>query len=379
MPTSVDDESAELLRQTVREFATERIRPIAEELDDTERFPLEIYQELGKLGLLGITVPEDDHGAGGSVIDYVNVMEELSWGYASVADQVGVVELVSNLISQFGTQEQKDAYLPGLLSAELQCSYALTEPSAGSDLGGLKTTAVRDGNDYILNGEKIYIHNAPVAHLAMVLARTDVTQGKRGMSMFLVDIGTPGIERAYKEHKMGQRASPVGGFVFTDARIPASSLLGEEGTGFGNVLHGLEKGRLGIGALANGIVRAALETALDHAKTRQQFGTAIANFQSIAFTLADMQVDYDAGRLLLERAALLLEERGHANAECSIAKLFTSESAVRNTSRAVQILGGAGFIRGVEAERLYRDARITTLYEGTSEIQRTVISREMLK
>lgn len=378
MSLLTEDSSTELLRQTVREFASERIRPVAEELDETERFPLEIYQELGKMGLLGITVPEEDHGAGGSVLDYVNVMEELAWGYASVADQVGVVELVGNLISRFGTQDQKDKYLPGLLSAELQCSYGLTEPSAGSDLGGLKTTARRDGSDFILNGEKIYIHNAPVAHFAMVLARTDITKGKRGMSMFLVDIDTPGIERAYKEHKMGQRASPVGGFVFSDARVPASALLGEEGTGFGNVLHGLEKGRLGIGALANGIVRAALETAVEHAKSRQQFGVAIADFQAIAFMLADMQVDYDAGRLLLERAAVALEQRGHANSECSIAKLFTSESAVRNTSRAVQILGGAGFIRGVEAERLYRDARITTLYEGTSEIQRTVISREIL-
>lgn len=376
---SVDAEATELLRQTVREFAAEKIRPIAEELDETERFPKELYLELGQMGLLGITVPEEDYGAGGTALDYVNVMEELSWGYASVADQVGVVELVSNLISRFGTQTQKDTYLPRLLSAEIQCSYGLTEPSAGSDLGGLKTTAVKDGDHYILTGEKVYIHNAPVADVVMVLARTDKDKGKRGMSMFLVDVDTPGVERAYKEHKMGQRASPVGGFVFHDARIPETAMLGPEGTGFGNVLHGLEKGRLGIAALASGIVRAAMETAIDHAQTRQQFGQAIGGFQAVAFTLADMKVDYDAGRMLLERAAQALEKNGHANSECSVAKLFTSESAVRNTSRAVQVLGGGGFIRGVEAERLYRDARITTIYEGTSEIQRMVISRELLK
>lgn len=369
---------SQLLIDTVRQFADEKIRPIVEELDETERFPAEIYTELGAMGLLGLTIPESDYGAGGTSMDYLNVMEELSRGYASVADQVGVVELVGNLISNFGSQEQKNRYLPGLFAAELRCSYGLTEPTAGSDLGGLKTHARKDGTDFILNGEKIYIHNAPVADVVMVLARTDPDKGKRGMSMFLVDVDTPGVERAYKEHKMGQRASPVGGFVFSDVRLPASSMLGEEGTGFSAVLSGLEKGRLGIGALASGISRAALETAVDYSQQRQQFGQRIADFQAVAFTLADMKVDYDAGRGLLERAALLLDANTDANAACSEAKLFASEAAIRNTNRAVQVLGGGGYIRGVEAERLYRDARITAIYEGTSEVQRLVIARSLV-
>lgn len=374
----MNSSETQLLIETVRQFADEKVRPITEELDETERFPEEIYSELGEMGLLGITVPEDDYGAGGTTMDYLNVMEELSRGYASVADQVGVIELVGNLISLFGTQEQKDRYLPGLFAAKIRCSYGLTEPTAGSDLGGLKSTARKDGSDYILNGEKIYIHNAPVADVAMVLARTNPEKGKRGMSMFLIDIDTPGVERAYKEHKMGQRASPVGGFVFTDVRLPASAMLGEEGSGFSAVLSGLEKGRLGIGALASGISRAALETAVEYSQQRQQFGSRIADFQAVAFTLADMKVDYDAGRGLLERAALLLDAKMDANAACSEAKLFASEAAIRNTNRAVQVLGGGGYIRGVEAERLYRDARITAIYEGTSEVQRLVIARSLV-
>lgn len=374
----MNSDESQLLIDTVRQFANDKIRPIAEELDETERFPAEIYSELGAMGLLGITIPEKDYGAGGSSMDYLNVMEELSRGYASVADQVGVIELVGNLISNFGSQEQKDRYLPGLFAAELRCSYGLTEPQAGSDLGGLKSIARKDGSDYVLNGEKIYIHNAPVADVVMVLARTDPERGKRGMSMFLVDVDTAGVQRAYKEHKMGQRASPVGGFVFTDVRLPASSMLGEEGTGFSAVLSGLEKGRLGIGALASGISRAALETAVDYSQQRQQFGQRIADFQAVAFSLADMKVDYDAGRGLLERAALLLDANADANAACSEAKLFASEAAIRNTNRAVQVLGGGGFIRGVEAERLYRDARITAIYEGTSEVQRMVIARSLV-
>lgn len=374
----MNSSESQLLIDTVRQFADEKVRPITEELDETERFPEEIYAELGEMGLLGITVPEEDYGAGGTTMDYLNVMEELSRGYASVADQVGVIELVGNLISHFGTQEQKDRYLPGLFAAKIRCSYGLTEPTAGSDLGGLKSTARKDGSDYILNGEKIYIHNAPVADVAMVLARTNPDKGKRGMSMFLVDIATPGVERAYKEHKMGQRASPVGGFVFTDVRLPASAMLGEEGTGFSAVLSGLEKGRLGIGALASGISRAALDTAVEYSQQRQQFGSRIADFQAVAFTLADMKVDYDAGRGLLERAALLLDAKKDANAACSEAKLFASEAAIRNTNRAVQVLGGGGYIRGVEAERLYRDARITAIYEGTSEVQRLVIARSLV-
>lgn len=363
----------------VRDFVRNEISPIVEDLDSTERFPAEVYEKMGKLGLLGITVPESDGGVGGSVADYVAVMEELSYGYASVADQCGLVELVTSLICAYGAPEQKTRYLPGLVAGTLRPSYALTEAQAGSDLGGLKTHARRDGDDWVLNGEKIYIHNAPVADVAMVLAVTDPTKRKRGgMSMFLVPTDTPGVEKAYREKKMGQKASPVGGFIFTDVRLPADALLGAEGAGFSAVLHVLEKGRLGIGALANGITRAALDTAREHAQSREQFGQPIATFQAVAFQLADMATDYRAARLLLEDGARLIDRGEPASAVSSMAKLFASESAVRNTGRAVQILGGGGYIRGVPAERLYRDARITTIYEGTSEVQRLIISRDLL-
>ena len=214
----------------------------------------------------------------------------------------------------------------------------------------------------------------------MVLAVTDADKGKRGgISMFLVDADLPGVQRAYKEKKMGQRASPVGGFIFSDVRLPAEALLGEEGAGFSAVLRVLEKGRLGIGALANGISRAAIDTATEHAHSRTQFGKPIGQFQAIGFSLADMLTDYGAARLLLSNGAELLDTGRDAGPACSMAKLFASEAAIRNSSRAVQILGGGGFIKGVEAERLYRDARITTIYEGTSEVQRLIISRAMLR
>jgi alkylation response protein AidB-like acyl-CoA dehydrogenase len=256
----------------------------------------------------------------------------------------------------------------------------LTEPQAGSDLGALSSNARRDGDAWVLNGEKIFIHNAPVADFAMVLAVTDPAKRKRGgMSMFLVDTSLPGVRQAYQEHKMGQRASQVGGFVFEDVRLPAGAILGAEGQGFGAIMTVLEKGRLGIAALANGISRAALDTAREHASSREQFGKPISSFQAVAFSLADMATDYEAARQLIRHGADLLDGGADAGSVCSMAKLFASEACVRNTSRAVQILGGSGFIRGVEAERLYRDARITTIYEGTSEVQRMIISRALLR
>jgi len=373
-----DDQKA--LVEVLQAFVKDRIKPIVEELDAEERFPAEIYEELGAMGMLGINIPTSDGGAGGSALDYALVMEILSSGYASIADQVGLVELIGSLISKFGTPDQKSKYLPGIFSGKLRCAYGLTEPGAGSDLGGLKTYAEKqDDGSWILNGEKIYIHNAPVADFAMVLAITDKNKGKRGgMSMFLVDINTPGVSRAYKEKKMGQKASPVGGFIFNNVKLAANTILGDEGNGFGNVLQGLEKGRLGIAALANGISRAALETATEHSKVREQFGAPIATFQAIAFSLAEMATDYAAATQLIHAAARRLDNGNDAGAACSMAKLFASESAIRNANRAVQILGGGGFIRGVEAERLYRDVRITAIYEGTSEVQKLVISRAVL-
>jgi alkylation response protein AidB-like acyl-CoA dehydrogenase len=371
----------DLLVGMVRQFAADRIRPIAEDLDATERFPEEIYREMGELGLLGITVPEAMGGSGGCALDYAKVMEELAYGYASVADQCGLVELVGSLLATFGTPEQQARYLPGLLSGTKFCAYALTEAEAGSDLGNVKTTARRVDGGWVLNGEKVYIHNAPVADVAMVLAVTDKAKGRRGgMSMFLVDTDLPGVTRAYREHKMGQRASQVGGFVFEDVQLPPDAILGAEGAGFGAVLRVLEKGRVGIAALALGILRAALDRSVEHATTRIQFGKPIAEFQGVSFKVADMATDYHAARLLIEDAARKIDAKDPgAGPASSMAKVFASEAAVRDTSLAVQIHGGSGYIRGVEVERLYRDARVTMIYEGTSEVQRLIISRAYLR
>jgi alkylation response protein AidB-like acyl-CoA dehydrogenase len=377
----VDDLAEAELLATVRRFVADRVLPVAEELDASERFPADIYSTMGQMGLFGITVSEGDGGGGGTVRLFAEVMEELSYGYASVADQCGLVELVATLISQLGTQQQKDSYLPGLLAGRLRCSYALTEPEAGSDLGGLGTCAVRtpDG-DWLLTGEKIFIHNAPIADFALVLACTDPEKGKHGgISMFLVDVaGTPGLSRAYQEHKMGQRASLVGGLVFDQARVPSTALLGPEGAGFPAVMRALGKGRIGIGALSLGIHRRARDLAAQQARDRVQFGRPIAAFQGVAFAVADIATQYEAARLLVREAATRMDAGDNGASLPSMAKLFASEACVVASGTAVQIFGGSGFIRGYEVERLYRDARVTTIYEGTSEMQRLIIARGLL-
>ncbi|ANY24906.1 MULTISPECIES: acyl-CoA dehydrogenase family protein [Gordonia] len=378
IPTSVfgPDE-----RALVAEFVDERIRPIAAELDETERFPEEIYAEMGKIGLFGITVPHDDGGAGGTALDYLFVMESLSYGYASIADQCGLVEILGTLLNTYGTDDQKKEYLLPMLSAEKRCAYALTEPGSGSDLGSITTRAERTSTGWRLRGEKIYIHNAPVADFAVVLAVTDPERGKRGgISVFLVDVDTPGVSRAYHEHKMGQRASQVGGLVFDDAELAESALLGEEGQAFGYMMKVLAKGRLGISGLALGISRAALDAAVRQSLDRQQFGRAIADNQAISFSLASIATELQAATALSVSAARAIDS-GDDDAEvlCSMAKLNASESCVRHADAALQVFGGNGFIRGYEVERLYRDARITKIYEGTSEMQRLIISRSLLR
>jgi alkylation response protein AidB-like acyl-CoA dehydrogenase len=376
--SSVGDANAPL-REMVARFAAERITPIVADLDATSRFPADLYREMAGLDLLGVTVPESLGGAGGRALDYLHVMEGLSFGYASVADQCGLVELVSSLLAEHGTGEQRERYLGPLLMAERFCAYALTEPQAGSDLSGVATAASRVAGGWRLDGEKVYIHNAPVADFAVVLARTDPDAGRDGLSVFLVDLDAPGVSRTYKEKKMGQRASQVGGLRFESARLPAESLLGEEGAGFRYMTSVLAKGRLGIAGLSLGISRAALTVASGHAETRVAFGRPIGANQAVAFPLADAFVEYRAGLLLAEDAARLLDAGDPAAATaCSMAKLYASEACVRHASTAVQVFGGAGYIEGSASERLYRDARITMLYEGTSEIQRLIISRSLV-
>lgn len=367
------------VRDMAREFANGAIRPIANDLDQEERFPKELYAEMAGLGLFGICVPEEMGGPGFDTLTYALVMEELSRGYASVADQCGLIELISTLLVRHGTETQRAKWLADVISARTFVAYCITEPEAGTDVSGIRTEAVRDGDGWVLNGGKIWIHNAPVADLAFVLARTDRDAGHRGMSIFAVDLHSPGVERGPKEHKMGQRASQVGALTFTDVKLPADALLGEEGRGFHMMMSVLDKGRVGIAALAVGIARAGLEAALDYAQQRKQFKQPISDFQGVQWMLADMAKNIEASRLLVHSAATKLDRGEDATMACSMAKCFAGDAAVSGTQDAVQIFGGSGYIRGFEVERLYRDAKITQIYEGTNQIQRMIIARELLK
>lgn len=366
------------VRDMAREFANGSIRPIAEDLDREEKFPADLYVEMGALGLFGIGVPEVMGGPGFDTLAYALVMEELSRGYASVADQCGLIELISTLLVRHGTDAQRDRWLTDVMTAKTKVAYCITEPEAGSDVSGIRTEALRDGDGWVLNGGKIWIHNAPVADTAFVLARTDKAAGRRGMSIFAVDLNADGVERGPKEHKMGQRASQVGALTFTDVRLPADALLGEEGRGFHMMMSVLDKGRVGIAALAVGIAQAGLEAAVDYAQQRKQFGQQIADFQGVQWLLADMAKDIEAARLLVHSAAVKIDRGENATKACSMAKCFAADMAVARTSDAVQIFGGSGYIRGFEVERLYRDAKITQIYEGTNQIQRMIIARDLL-
>lgn len=367
------------VRDMARDFATDVIRPLAEELDRDETFPRDLYLQMAELGLFGICVPEGLGGPGFDTLTYALVMEELSRGYASVADQCGLIELISTLLVQHGTPDQQSKLLPDVLSVKKLVAYCITEAEAGTDVSGIRAEAKRDGDGWLLNGGKIWIHNAPVADLAFVLARTDKEAGHRGMSIFVVDLHSEGVERGPKEHKMGQRASQVGALNFTDVRLPEDALLGPEGRGFHMMMSVLDKGRVGIAALAVGIAQAGLEAALDYAQQRKQFKQAIGEFQGVQWMLADMAKDIEAGRLLVHSAAGKLDRGEDATKACSMAKCFAGDAAVKCTQDAVQVFGGSGYIRGFEVERLYRDAKITQIYEGTNQIQRMIIARELLK
>ncbi len=331
------------------------------------------------LGLFGITVPAESGGAGLDVLSYAIVMEELSRAYSSVADQCGLVELIGTLLTVHGTAMQQAEWLAPVLTFRKRVAYCITEAEAGTDVSGIKTTARRDGDGWVLSGSKIWIHNAPVADVGFVLARTNPEAGHRGMSIFIVDLNVQGVSRGKKEHKMGQRASPVGALHFDSVKLPENALLGEENRGFHIMMSVLDKGRIGIAALAVGIAQAGLDAAVDYAKTRKQFGKAVAENQGLQWLLADMQKDITAARALVQRAAMVMDAGGNATMDCSIAKCFASDSAVQHTANAVQVFGGSGYIRGFEVERLYRDAKITQIYEGTNQIQRSIIARELLR
>jgi alkylation response protein AidB-like acyl-CoA dehydrogenase len=367
-----------MMREAARAFAEREIRPIAAELDESERFPGELYAKLAKLGMFGITVPEEMGGAGADVGSYARVMEELSRGYASVADQCGLVELVATLLAEHGTPAQRARFLEPLLKGERRCAYAITEAQAGSDVASVQTRAVETPQGWRLSGEKLWIHNAPVADFAVVLARTEPELGKRGFSIFLVEGDQKGYRIGRKEHKMGQRASPVGALHFDHVALARDALLGPLNRGFHLMMGVLDKGRIGIAALAVGILQGALDASVAYAKERRQFGAPIASFQAVQWMLADMAKDTHAARLMTYAAATLMDRGERSSLEASMAKCFASDAAVAHTANAVQIHGAMGYIRGVEAERLYRDAKITQIYEGTNQIQRLIIARQLL-
>ncbi len=373
------NETQAQVRDMARQFAEEVVRPQAEALDRDERFPQDIYTAMGELGLFGIGVPEAHGGPGFDTLTYALVMEELSRGYSSVADQCGLVELISTLLVRHGTDAQRARWLGPAMRAQIRVAYCITEPEAGTDVSGIRTFARKTADGWVLNGGKIWIHNAPVADVGFVLAKTDREAGHRGMSIFIVDLHAKGVTRGPKEHKMGQRASQVGPLNFDDVELPADSLLGEEGRGFHIMMSVLDKGRVGIAALAVGIGQAGLEAAVDYARQRKQFGKAIAEFQGVQWLLADMAKDIEAARLLVHSAAVKIDRGEDATKACSIAKCFAGDMAVARTADAVQVFGGSGYIRGFEVERLYRDAKITQIYEGTNQIQRMIIARELLK
>ncbi|WP_173049455.1 acyl-CoA dehydrogenase family protein [Bosea sp. ANAM02] len=374
----LDAEIYDQIRETARRFAEDVVRPVAAELDRDETFPAEIYRQMGALGLFGITVPEAHGGAGLDTYAYAIVMEELSRGYSSVADQCGLVELIGTLLTRYGTPEQMRR-LPDILAGKTRVAYCLTEAEAGSDLSNVRTTARETAEGYVIDGGKLWIHNAPVADLGFVLASTDPAAGHRGMSIFLVDLHAPGVSRGPKEHKMGQRASQVGALAFDGVTVPREALLGPKGRGFHIMMSVLEKGRVGIASLAVGIAQAGLEAALAYARDRRQFGRPILDNQGLQWLLADMAKEIAAARALVERAALLIDREKPATSAASMAKCFASDMAVAQTANAVQVFGGSGYIRGVEVERLYRDAKITQIYEGTNQIQRTIIARELIR
>jgi alkylation response protein AidB-like acyl-CoA dehydrogenase len=372
-------EEQQLLKQTVREFAEAEIGPHAREWDEKQGFPREVFAKLAALGLMGATWPAEYGGAELTTLDWCVVLEELSRVDAGVALSVAAHNsLCSGHIFLAGTEAQKKKHLTPLAKGEKIGCWGLTENSAGSDAGGTKTTAVKDGAHWVLNGSKTFITNGGLADTAVVMAVTDRTQGKKGISAFIVERGTPGFRPGKKEDKLGVRSSDTSELVFEDCRVPADHLLGQEGHGFIDTLRILDRGRIGIAAFAVGISQAALEASMAYAKGRRQFDHAIAEFQAIQFKIAEMATKTSASRLLTWRAAALRDQGREHIVESSMAKLFATESSVAIALEAVQIHGGYGYIKDYPVERYLRDAKLGTIGEGTSEVQKLVIARELL-
>ena len=372
-------EEQELLRRTVREFAEAEMRPHVMEWDESQHFPMELLPKLAALGLTGIQFAEQYGGSAMSAVEYCICIEELARVCPAIALSVAAHNgLCTSHIAMFGNDAQKAQFLPRLVRGEVLGAWGLTEAGAGSDAASMRTTATRQGQCWLLNGSKSFITHGGIGGVMVVMAVTDRTKGHRGISAFVLDHGTPGMRAGKKENKLGMRASDTSEVVFEDCRIRAGQLLGEEGRGFLKTLQVLDAGRIGIAALAVGLAQGAYEAALRYAKERRQFGQPIAAFQAIQWKLADNATRIEAARLLTYRAAYLKDRGARTTRESSMAKLFASEIAVKAADDCVQIHGGYGFVKDYPAEKYFRDVKLVTIGEGTSEIQRLVIARQLL-
>lgn len=370
----------ELVRQMVREFAVNEVKPIAAEIDETERFPMENVEKMAKLGMMGIPFPKELGGAGGDVLSYIITVEELS----KVCGTTGVIvsahtSLCASLLYENGTPAQKEKYLIPLAKGEKIGAFGLTEPGAGTDAAGQQTTAVLDGDNYILNGSKIFITNGGVADTFIVFAMTDKSQGTRGISAFIVEKDFPGFSIGKKEDKLGIRASSTTELIFENCVVPKENLIGKEGKGFGIAMKTLDGGRIGIAAQALGIAEGAYEEAVKYMKERKQFGRPLSAFQGLQWMIAEMETKIEAAKLLVYKAAWLKQNKLPYSVDAAKAKLFAAEVAMDVTTKAVQIHGGYGYTKEYPVERMMRDAKITEIYEGTSEVQKMVIAGAALR
>ena len=374
------NETQLLIAQSIRDFAEQNIRPHIMEWDEAQIFPVPLFKKLGEMGFMGILVPQELGGSGLGYHEYITIVEELSKVDPSIGLSVAAHNsLCTNHILTFGNEEQKKKWIPKLASGECIGAWGLTEHNTGSDAGGMNTTAVRDGEDWILNGSKNFITHAVSGQIAVVVVRTGEKGDSKGITSFVVEKGTPGFSSGKKENKLGMRASETAELIFDNCRIPDANRLGEVGQGFIQAMKILDGGRISIGALALGIAKGAYEASLKYSKERHQFGKAISEFQGISFKLADMATEIEASELLLHKAAFLKEQHRPVTTLGAMAKMYASEMCVRVATDAIQIHGGYGYTKDYPVEKFYRDAKLCTIGEGTTEIQKVVISRNILK
>lgn len=374
------NEDHESIREMARDFANKTLAPIAAEIDKTEHFPEEVVKQMAELGFFGLKIPEEFGGLGLDMRSYVCVMEEIAKKCATATLYISSANSLSTApIVLSGTPEQKEQYLPNVVSGDSYIAFALTEPNAGSDAASLTTKAVEDGDDYILNGRKCFITGAPISDHAIVYAKTSPEKGAKGITCFIVDMKLPGVSVGKHEEKMGQRGVPVSDVLLEDVRVPKSCIIGEKDLGFINAMKTLSVGRIGVASMSLGMAAEAIELAVAHTKNRVQFGKPLCKHQAIAFMLADMETKLNAARGLVYNAAWMMDNGVPADKAASMAKYYAAETAIEIINKSLQLHGGYGYSREYEIERLYRDVRICSIYEGSSQVQQIVISGQMLK